>query len=605
MSRAHLLGCAMLLALTSFAPSAHAQDTLDIQNFRPHAASETIFSTEGARTLAHLSAGGGLIFNYADGPLILTPVSGDAIRVVERQLAAHAMLGIGLFDRLQLDASMPLYFIHTGDATNIIVDGDVFSGMAVGDTALRLKGLIFSTDTFGLGAALEGSFPTGDEATFIGESGPTLTPSLITDVQVGDVMLAANVGARFRRESEVRSVELGPELDYKLGAQWNLPGDTFALDAEIFGRYRISQENTSSFDVKGSPLEFLVGGKYMTHSGVGVMLGAGTSILSGYGSPRFRTILGVTYAKPQAEEVAIDTDADGIFDAQDSCPEQPEDIDQFEDEDGCPDPDNDSDGILDADDKCPIDAEDMDGFEDEDGCPDPDNDSDGILDTADACPMEAEDMDGVEDEDGCPETDRDSDGVQDKSDACPDEPEDLDGFEDEDGCPDPDNDQDGVLDVDDKCPLTAGPPEGKGCPVAAKGTRVVVTTKNIEFNEKIFFDHDRAVLKSQFKPALKEVARLLKKYPELKRIEIEGHTSQTGEERYNQKLSQQRADAVRSYLIKQGVAAKRLKAVGYGPDRPLVANEVSEEDRAKNRRVTFTILEQDPIKEEQEVPAEP
>ncbi len=101
-----------------------------------------------------------------------------------------------------------------------------------------------------------------------------------------------------------------------------------------------------------------------------------------------------------------DRDGDGIPDNVDKCPDDPEDFDGFQDEDGCPDPDNDDDGILDVDDLCPNDPEDKDGFEDEDGCPDPDNDKDGILDKDDKCPNEPETYNGVEDADGCPDRGR-------------------------------------------------------------------------------------------------------------------------------------------------------------------------------------------------------
>ncbi len=98
-----------------------------------------------------------------------------------------------------------------------------------------------------------------------------------------------------------------------------------------------------------------------------------------------------------------DRDHDGYVDPEDGCPDAPEDFDDFEDEDGCPDPDNDADGILDADDQCPLQPEDRDDFEDEDGCPDLDNDADGILDADDQCPLQPETLNGVEDEDGCPD----------------------------------------------------------------------------------------------------------------------------------------------------------------------------------------------------------
>jgi outer membrane protein OmpA-like peptidoglycan-associated protein len=98
-----------------------------------------------------------------------------------------------------------------------------------------------------------------------------------------------------------------------------------------------------------------------------------------------------------------DRDFDGILDPVDPCPDEPEDFDEFEDEDGCPELDNDRDGIPDVDDGCPLDPEDHDGFADEDGCPDPDNDQDRILDGDDACPNEAETVNGVDDADGCPD----------------------------------------------------------------------------------------------------------------------------------------------------------------------------------------------------------
>ncbi len=116
------------------------------------------------------------------------------------------------------------------------------------------------------------------------------------------------------------------------------------------------------------------------------------------------TFLDARYvAPPPPPPPPSDRDRDGYIDPDDGCPDEPEDFDDFDDEDGCPDPDNDEDGILDIDDQCPMEPEDLDGFSDEDGCRDPDNDADGILDTDDACPNQPETLNGVEDEDGCPD----------------------------------------------------------------------------------------------------------------------------------------------------------------------------------------------------------
>jgi OOP family OmpA-OmpF porin len=99
------------------------------------------------------------------------------------------------------------------------------------------------------------------------------------------------------------------------------------------------------------------------------------------------------------------------------------------------DTDPDHDGVT--NDRCPRAAEDLDGFEDEDGCPDPDDDRDGVVDTSDLCPREAEDLDRFEDTDGCPDPDNDRDRTPDAQDACPDHGETWNGYADDDGCPDP------------------------------------------------------------------------------------------------------------------------------------------------------------------------
>lgn len=103
------------------------------------------------------------------------------------------------------------------------------------------------------------------------------------------------------------------------------------------------------------------------------------------------------------EVLSTDRDGDGILDDVDQCPDVAEDLDGFEDEDGCPDFDNDADGISDNNDQCPDDPEDLEGFQDEDGCPDPDNDRDGILDVDDGCPNNPETVNGYKDQDGCPD----------------------------------------------------------------------------------------------------------------------------------------------------------------------------------------------------------
>lgn len=251
--------------------------------------------------------------------------------------------------------------------------------------------------------------------------------------------------------------------------------------------------------------------------------------------------------------------------------------------------DRDGDGILDDVDGCPDDPEDKDGFEDDDGCPDPDNDGDGVLDVDDECPDDPEDIDSFEDGDGCPDGDNDGDGLADSIDGCPDDPEDKDGFEDDDGCPDCDDDGDGVPecpDAIDRCPTkAANTPDG--CP---RYKNVVVTKKAIELRQTVYFDTGRATIKPISHGLLDEVATALEDHPDIV-VRIEGHTDSRGSKRFNLGLSQRRAESVRTYLIGRGIDPDRMTAKGHGESQPIADNR-TRAGREQNRRVVFAIVSQ-------------
>ena len=87
-------------------------------------------------------------------------------------------------------------------------------------------------------------------------------------------------------------------------------------------------------------------------------------------------------------------------------------------------------------------------------------------------------------------------------------------------------------------------------------------------------------------PIMDQIALALRKHRELERIEVGGHTDNTGPRDFNMRLSRARARSVRQYLLGRGIPPGRLSAQGYGPDRPIGDNE-TDEGRAKNRRVEF------------------
>jgi outer membrane protein OmpA-like peptidoglycan-associated protein len=122
--------------------------------------------------------------------------------------------------------------------------------------------------------------------------------------------------------------------------------------------------------------------------------------------------------------------------------------------------------------------------------------------------------------------------------------------------------------------------------------RVVVREESIDITEVVQFETGSARLLPESEQLLDEVADAIKRHPEIRKIQVEGHTDSVGGDRYNMRLSNQRATSVRTYLIRQGVEGRRLVAKGFGLTRPIADND-TEDGRFRNRRVEFNILERD------------
>lgn len=184
--------------------------------------------------------------------------------------------------------------------------------------------------------------------------------------------------------------------------------------------------------------------------------------------------------------------------------------------------------------------------------------------------------------------DRDDDGVADAEDECPQDPEDRDGFADHDGCPEWDNDGDGVPDTGDVCPNEAETfnsyYDADGCPdeVPRQLVEFVGVIPGIQFE----VDSDRLLAASL--PVLDQAAQVLLAFPNVQ-VQIQGHSSAEGDRLHNIELSWLRAEAVRKYLISRSVPPGRLRAKGFGPDKPVAGND-TEADRARNRRVEFKVV---------------
>jgi len=607
------------------AGTAHAQQdggNIDLNSFHPAMDSRGYITVNASQVLGHKELSFGLFTDW--GRNLLTFKNGANTYQVQNIIAPTLVGAYGLkfgVAELELGLSVPLD-VMSGDRNPDSNGGTPndpnddqnfqFEGQGLGDIGLHLKTRFLNTSKgprIGLAVIASVWLPTASEKDkWLGEG--SVTPQIlgVVDKEFGadaQLRIAAQGGVRLRTGTHSftdspmgmpmppatnDTVEAGTTVPFGIGIAYALAVQKFDIVGEVFGEIPLQGKNFF-------PLEAIAGVKLYLAKNSFLTLGGGAGFLPDKGgNPDLRAFLGIIF-----EPNIGDRDHDGIKDDVDKCPDDPEDFDDFEDADGCPDPDNDQDGILDVDDQCPNEPEDKDGYQDEDGCPEGnelDRDGDGILDKDDECPDDPEDKDEFQDEDGCPDPDNDQDGILDVDDLCPNDPEDVDGFQDKDGCPDPDNDHDRILDADDQCPMKDGetPEETRetyngvddddGCPDRG---RVVVTDTKIEILDKVYFEYNKATIKSQSFPILDAVAATLDGNPDILLVEIQGHTDERGGYAYNLDLSDRRAASVKQYLVDKGIDASRLKSQGYGETQPLDSRH-NEEAWAKNRRVEFLIL---------------
>ena len=182
--------------------------------------------------------------------------------------------------------------------------------------------------------------------------------------------------------------------------------------------------------------------------------------------------------------------------------------------------------------------------------------------------------------------DDDGDGILDKDDECIEEPEDKDGFKDWDGCPEPDNDNDGILDGDDECPELAGEADRHGCP---KHTFVKIEDGKMFIIGKVQFRSGSSEIDKNSDQLLDQIAQALEGNSQVKKLRIEGHTDNVGDDQTNLKLSEARAKSVKEALVKRGVSSGRLDTAGVGEAHPIAPNDTPG-GRQMNRRVEFIIV---------------
>lgn len=293
-----------------------------------------------------------------------------------------------------------------------------------------------------------------------------------------------------------------------------------------------------------------------------------------------------------------DTDGDGVLDADDQCVDVPQGDQPDPTRRGCPQNDRDRDGVLDPVDQC-VDVPRGDHPDPaRAGCPLEDTDRDGVYNNEDQCVDVAQGEHPDPERRGCPDGDDDGDGVLNHGDQCRNVPQGINPDPERVGCPLPDRDRDNVPDPTDHCPDQAGAPHPdpnrNGCP-----TVVTFDGTSIRLTNPVYFATNRDVILPRSFPVLTAVGDVLRAVPQVRRVSIEGHTDDVGNDAANLDLSNRRAQSVMRWLVEHGIDASRLEAHGFGETRPLrsidgLRGRALRDARSQNRRVDFTVVDPRP-----------
>ena len=619
----------LLIGFLFQAASAEAEIPVDAQTASiPAYQTSLVYDSEGVigvrdvDVLKHLTLFGKGQLLQLTNPVAVTQ-NGEVLRNLVGQRWDLGLSGaVGLFDVVHVGVYLPVTIFQSGEFPGQKV-GPV-APVGFGDMRLGVKGRIPlpKSQPYEMAVMSDVILPSGNESAYMGMAGAGWRNDVIVAYNHAGFGGVLNLGYQVQPTTEIYNIIDDDKVFYGLGGYARLIGELEAM-ATLNGWISTTRPFYTGTE---NGLEFMFGLQYRYDQPWLFEASGGLPVSGAYGVPVSRVSLGASYTY----QLDLDKDDDGIPDYEDKCPDEAEDMDGMEDEDGCPDLDTDGDGLKDELDGCPEEAEDMDGFEDEDGCPEPDNDEDGLLDSEDECPNEpediddhkdhdgcldqdddqddvdnkddkcpneAEDQDGFEDEDGCPELDNDKDKIPDTEDKCPLKPEDIDEFEDEDGCPEEDNDQDGIFDEKDKCPFKAETfnefEDEDGCP-DERVQMVMIERDKIVIPQKIHFASGATKPMEKSRAVIEKVAELLVRHPEVKLLEIQGHTDVVGKPEYNLELSQARAQSIKDMLVSLGVEDGRLNAKGYGSEK-LIDFRKTKSAHYHNRRVDFIVLEMEEL----------
>jgi OOP family OmpA-OmpF porin len=557
------------------------------------------------------------LFEYADSPLVLmTEKNGEVTRqvLVDNLVGLNVGATLGVHERVGVALAAPVWFASLGP--------EGAAGLGIGDIRLSVPvGLLLADEDeggVGLSVIPFADLPTGSDARFLGNSGFGGGALVAGGYRSGGFDATANLGFQATPGIEYENLRGGGKLlgAVAVGAAVN---EWLGLRAETVLRPSLSPNEVPGTE---SPGELILSARGRHEPGLSWTAGGATAVSKGASAAAFRVFAGIGWTMGKAP--VPDTDGDGLTDDLDTCPTDPEVVNAFADTDGCPDAlANLVVSVVNED------GQPVEGATVTLGGQTFTTTATGQLELADRMPTESvgggathpfyyeAKLDPVALAEGRNEAKivlkylpgkvrviTKSNGG-----AILDARVTLDG-----PAPmDPRNVGEDGQEVFELRPgdwrllvsAEAFGTERRDVKINPGETSLViievvlypakaeVKQTEIVILEKVNFDFDKDTILASSLPLLDQVSNVLLEHPEIKVVEVQGHTDDKGNDQYNLDLSQRRVESVRAYLIQKGVAPERLVAKGYGETQPIASNK-TEKGRATNRRVQFIIVDPAP-----------
>lgn len=356
--------------------SARAQSSTEftLDQFRLATDRSGLLDVESGQVAPPLSADVAVALGFAANQLVAVDADGQRVgELVSRRVSAYIVGAVGLTPRLQLGFGIPIVLEQAGDVP-MELEVEPVDRTALGDLRIAPKVGLLRADREGVDLAIIGglTLPIATSSTYVGERGIVFVPELAASRGFGAVRVGANAGVRFRRPSDIEDLHVGNEVVVRAAVGYRL--DAVGAPAELDVTGTLAMGTVSLFDrANTTRSEVLFGGTYALRPALMLFAAGGAGIDQGFGAPEWRALIGTRYQavaapaprarssvapppvapSPPVPALLADHDGDRVADEADACPLEAEDRDTYEDDDGCPDPDNDADGIRDPDDRCP------------------------------------------------------------------------------------------------------------------------------------------------------------------------------------------------------------------------------------------------------------